>query len=133
MKATATPWETKDEAMSETPPTPALIPPEKSISEIDIHFEKSKFFRVVHVDGVWFNFGQNNTMRLVFYSESLPIPDKIVGQLQAGQLIGDDLLKRAVRQGTMRELEVDLVLTPAMATDLIGLLQKNIEIMKKMG
>jgi len=116
--------------MSEPTDSPSSQEPKSGVENVDIFFEKSKHFRVIHADGVWLNFGVNSTIRLIFYNESYAIPNQIVGKIENSILVGDDVPKRKYDNGAMnpvRELEVDVVLHIDTLSALVKVLQRNLE------
>ena len=79
--------------------------------EIAFDFEKSRFFRVIHVDGAVGAISPSSAfIHMSVFSERSPVPKRMVHSLEAGGALGPEISeKRTVRPGTFRELEVDLV------------------------
>ena len=80
--------------------------------EIKFHFKKSKFFRVIHVDGAFGSFvPQGSGVQMAVYSERAPLPREVVHTINNGVLGPDDLEKRVVKDGIFREVETSLVMS----------------------
>src|SRR6266700_8184863 len=95
--------------------------------EIEFHFEKSNFFRVVHVDGAFGGISPGSqTIHISVYSERQPIPKKIVQKIQHGELGEEIPEKRVGRSGIFRELETDLVMSADVAIALRAWLDQRI-------
>lgn len=113
--------------MSETPPEKPPV-----YEEVPFHLRRSNFFRVVHADGVWYNYGATSGLHLVFYSESMPIPETVYAQFKDGKPIGDNPQKRVIQQGMVRELEVDVIMSLEAAYNLKVMLEQNIKVVEGM-
>ena len=80
--------------------------------ELEFHFEKSNFFRVIHVDGAYGGFSPANLqIHMAVFSERQPIPRKVVQEVRAGELGAEIPAKRVGKTGMFRELEADLVMS----------------------
>lgn len=85
--------------------------------ELEFHFEKASFFRVIHVDGAFGGVSPGNRLiHMSVYSERQPIPKKIVQKINHGVLGEEIPEKRIARSGIFRELEADLVMSLETAT-----------------
>ena len=95
------------------------IPP-----EIPIHFIKGTQFRVAHASGVWFGADPHGNFHLTFYTDRTPIPKTITMKVnEQGQLIGENVAKRESKEGIVREMEIDIVMSiPALQAfhDMLG-------------
>jgi len=97
-------------------------------NQITFHFIKAENFRVVHADGTWFGGNAQGNLHLTFYSERTPIPQQIVAKLDSdGRIIGEDESKRVTKEGMIREMEVDVVLSIQAATILHEVLGQNLK------
>ena len=92
---------------------------------VDFHFIKSSSFRVIHADGVWGGATPSRNIAICFYSERLPIPKVVRQSLKDGALAGE--LKRDILSGFVREIEVEVVMTPDAAVGIRDWLDKYIE------
>jgi hypothetical protein len=97
-------------------------------SDMSIHFIKGNDFRVIHASGVWFGADPQGNVHLTFYNERTAIPKKIVIKIEpsTGKFIGEDETKRDSKEGLVREMEVDVVVSPAVAQGIVQKLQENI-------
>jgi hypothetical protein len=95
------------------PATPAAA------DQLKFHLIKSNYFRVVHTDGIWVSVHPNELIHISFFSERAPFPTETVYNLtKEGEITNEDLGKRVVRSGYVREMEVDVVLNRTTATSL---------------
>jgi len=100
-------------------------PPVKSIK---IYQEKGALFRVIHADGVWGSLAVNNNIHLTFFSERQPIPKAIYFALdEKGFATREMMEKREGKEGSFRELEVDVVLSTDAAKAVRSVLDHYIE------
>ena len=112
--------------MSDEQPMPLSSP---SPSEIAIHFIKGTQFRVVHANGAWFGSDPQGNIHLTFYSERSPIPAKVVVKLNdKGELTEEDTSKRVSKEGIIREMEIDIVMSIGAAQALSQLLRQNLDV-----
>jgi hypothetical protein len=101
-------------------------------SELEIHFLKGNGFRVVHITGAWFGADPEGNLHLTFFNDRAPIPKKIVLNVnEDGVSTGEIPSKRESKQGIVRELEFDVVLSLQAASRLHESLGENLEAMKR--
>jgi len=83
---------------------------------------------VAHANGVWFGSDPQGNLHLTFYSERTPIPKTMVLKLSdQGQIIGEDETKREGKQGIVREMEIDIVMSPDAASAFYEMFGQNIK------
>ncbi|SRR6266446_3497132 len=105
----------------------------RPLPEMPIHFIKGSNFRVVHADGVWFGGNlHGDFLHLTFYSERAPIPQKIVVTIDQNGNATEVESKRESKQGIVREMEVDIVLSLQAAVFLQNSLTKNLTMIQEM-
>lgn len=96
--------------------------------QLPIHFIKSTCFRVVHANGVWYGGDNQGNLHLTFFNERNPIPQKVVVNVdEHGSVVGEDLSQRNSKQGIVREMEVDVVLSFQVAQELYLTLGENLK------
>jgi len=116
--------------MSEAAPkgTPETKSTQVAKIQLPIHFIKSTCFRVVHANGVWYGGDSHGNLHLTFFNERNPIPKTLVLNLdERGIVIGEDQSKRESKQGVVREMEVDIVLSLSEALELYQTLGENLK------
>jgi len=87
--------------------------------EIEFHFEKSAFFRSIHVDGAFGGVSPaNQQVHMAVYSERQPLPKKVVQKIAHGVLGAEIPERRVGRAGIFRELESDLIMSVEVAISL---------------
>lgn len=87
----------------------AIVPME---GELESHYGKANFFRVIHVDGAIGAVSPGNKMiHMSVFSERSPVPVKMVQRVSNG-ILGEEIAeKRVSKRGVFREVEADLVLS----------------------
>jgi len=86
-------------------------------SSVKFYYEKGKFFKVIHVDGV---IGGPTPERAVFvalYNQRSPIPQEIEQALSPDGSLGPELSRKG-KDGIFREIEIGIVLTPKAAQEI---------------
>jgi hypothetical protein len=105
---------------------------EIAAEEIAFHYLKSNHFRVVHADGVWGGPTSDQRLHMAIWSERPVIPKVMVfGVTSSGQLGPELKERRDARDGIVREVEVDVVMSLDTARSLVEWLKKSIEISEK--
>jgi len=96
--------------------------------EVPIHFIKSAFFRVIHVDGAYGGTTPQGNIQMEVWSERQSIPRMITYEID-----GNDVreMGRDDRGGFVREVEAGLVMDLATAEQLAEWLKNRIEILKQ--
>lgn len=109
-----------------------MIEAEKSGTEqkkrkIKIHYLKSNFFRVIHMDGVFGGLSPQGALSVGIYSERRPLPDLVIQELdeETGQL-GKEV-KRVSKDGVLRELEANLIIDLEVARTFRDWLTRHLE------
>jgi len=97
------------------------------------HFIKSNFFRVVHADGAWGGITPQGNIQMELWSERQPIPTLAVYPVADDGTIGDESVhQREIKEGTVREVEVGVVLNLFTAKSLIKWLQERVDFLEGM-
>jgi hypothetical protein len=95
---------------------------------IKFHYLKAPAFRTIHVDGVLGGPAPSGFLNAAFFSERLPIPQTSSFNVTTDGTLGDELVDARVgRDGITREVEVNLVMSVAMATRLYGWLGEHLK------
>jgi len=98
-----------------------------TINELEFDFEKSNFFRVIHVDGFFGGVAPaSQLLHVAVYNERQPIPKKVFHPVKDGALQPEIMEKREVRSGMFQELETDLVMSLEVAMELRTWLDQRI-------
>lgn len=96
--------------------------------QVPIHFIKSTCFRVVHANGVWYGGDNQGNLHLTFFNERNPIPRKVVFNVnEKGAVLGEDASQRDSKEGVVREMEVDVVMSLRAAQELYATLGENLK------
>ncbi|WP_143524083.1 hypothetical protein [Rhizobium rhizosphaerae] len=96
---------------------------------LDIKYDKSRYFRVINVDGVYGGVAPNGSLHLSPYSERYALPS--LGRLdldEAGRPIGEEHYVDR-HNGVFREIEADLVIDFMPAIGLYVWLEQKLRMM----
>jgi hypothetical protein len=99
--------------------------PDKLPPNIRFHYLKNPQFRVVHVDGAIGGITPRGLIHCAVYSERPAIPQSTVQDVTPEGRLGDET-GREGREGIVREIDVDLMLTKQAATELRDWLDKRV-------
>jgi hypothetical protein len=84
--------------------------------ELEFDFEKSNFFRVIHVDGIFGGVAPaTQLLHIGIFNERQPFPKKVFHPVKDGTLQPENLQKREGRSGLFREIEADLIMSMEVA------------------
>jgi hypothetical protein len=106
------------------------IPAPQLNREIETHFEKGNFFRVVHVDGCYGGITPRGTLHMAVYSERTAIPESTKISFSPEGQPGPEIVTES-KQGVIRELEVDLVMDINVAVAVHTWLRDQVEILRR--
>ena len=95
-----------------------------------IKFEKSKHYRVVHVDGCFGGPSPNGLLVFCPYSERNEYPTETEYKLSQDGKLGEEIRREGLANGIRREMEVELVMNLTTAKSLQTWLNSKIEILE---
>lgn len=95
-------------------------------TEVTIHYLKSNLFRTVHCDGAIGGPTPQGNISMGIFSERGPIPLQIKHQIKPDRTLGDEI-ERSGRDGMVREVETEVILSLYVATKLRDWLTDNID------
>ncbi len=99
--------------------------------QIEYHYLKSNFFRVVHADGAFGGITPRGYIHFSLFNERGPIPKKTVREIREDGTLSPQTIKKS-KAGVVREIEIDVVLDKDAAVHLHSWLgRKIIELMEK--
>jgi hypothetical protein len=99
---------------------------QNSPSEIIFDYIKSNLFRVVHCDGAIGGVTPSGNLHIAFFSERPAIPRTLVHSRNEMGTLGPPIPERVVgRPGVVREMDVDVVVSPRAVDALIAWLQQQ--------
>ena len=90
------------------------------------HYIKGNLFRVAHVDGAIGGITPRGFLHVSFYSERPAIPQSAEHLVSETGVLGE-MVDHSGRQGIVRELDIDLIMTKETATDLRNWLTQRID------
>lgn len=86
--------------------------------KVVLHYIKGGGFRVVHVDGALGGVAPSGMLVAALYNERPAIPVRVVHKLDAAGRLEGEPIEVTARDGFVRELEVELVMTLEVAKSL---------------
>lgn len=95
---------------------------------IQYRFAKSNDYRVVHADGAWGGITPQGNLSMGLFAERRSAPETVTYQMTE---TGLQETGRTGPQPTIRELQVEVVLSTEVARSLIGWLQGHVETAEK--
>jgi hypothetical protein len=96
--------------------------------QLPIHFIKSSQFRVIHASGAWYGGDTQQNLHITFFNERNPIPKKVVLNVNGkGMVLNEDMTKRESKEGVVREMEVDVILSLQAAIEFHKTLGENLK------
>ena len=99
----------------------------KQPTEVAFDYIKSNFFRVIHADGAFGGLGPSGSIHMALYNERQAIPTQTVYALEGIGLGPEIKGKRKGREGLVREVEVDVIMSAEQARALRTWLTDKIE------
>lgn len=108
--------------------------PEKGVTQkpetVTFDYIKSNFFRVIHCDGIVGGLTPNGWIHMAAWSSRRPFPKQVVHELTSETKLGEELSSTSREVDFIREIEADIVFSPAMAEVIIRWLQKRLAELK---
>jgi len=77
-------------------------------ANIEVYYEKSNFFRVIHADGIFGGPTPSGNMHVAFFSQRSPLPKK--SSLNIGSDGSSTETVTDTKTGVFREIEVDVMM-----------------------
>ncbi len=106
--------------------------PQEQPDQVRFHYLKSDFFRVLHVDGVHGGISPRGQIQMAVFNERLPIPQQSVYKLVDGGLGEEISDERIQKEGIIREVEAELLMSVDTARSLVAWLKEKIELIEKL-
>jgi len=107
--------------------------PQEHPDQVRFHYLKSDFFRVLHVDGVHGGISPRGQIQMAVFNERLPIPQQSVYKLVDGGLGEEISDERIQKEGIIREVEAELLMSVDTARSLVAWLTDKIDQIEKIG
>lgn len=122
----------------EEPPTqggePGDEPDPRAGSLIPFHYIKSNHFRVLLADGVHGGISPRGWIQMNFFSERQPLPRVVYHALREGGGLGEEVRElREAREGVIREIEAEVVISVDTARSMIKWLQDKVDAAADLG
>ncbi len=103
----------------------------KIVRALELHWQKSNFFRVIHADGAYGGFTPDQYIHFAFYNERRSIPRRTrVLISEEGSPATEEITD--INRGAEREVEVDVVMDLETAMNFHGWLGESIDGLRKM-
>jgi hypothetical protein len=89
--------------------------PAQEAKRVTFHYIKGSYFRSIHVDGAMASVGPAGDLHIAVYGERRAIPRTTIHRANADGTIADEETIVDGRDGFVRELEADLVMSKEVA------------------
>ena len=91
-------------------------------TKIGIYYQRSRHYRTIHADGAQIGLTPRGTLQFTLYSDQKPMPEFVLhGITPEGNLGG--VLEEVVKEGFVREVEVNVVMDLTVTANFIAALQ----------
>ena len=116
-----------------TAPRPARKAKKTLPDTIRFHYLKSNFFRVIHVDGAHGGITPRGQIQMALFSDRHPIPQQTVQRVTEEGTLGDEIRQERVeREGIVREVEVEAIMTLDTGRTLVKWLEDKVHTLEKL-
>ena len=103
-------------------------PPEN----VKFHYLKSTHFRTIHADGAIGSVTPRGHIHMAIYNERHAIPREMVQEIKPDGTLGEVIQSETVvREGIVREMEVDVLMNVEVAKGVINWLEDKIKLIEK--
>ena len=94
---------------------------------ITFHYLKAQNFRTIHADGVIGNITPAGHIHMAVYSERPAIPQEMIHKVNPDGTLGEVIPEKTiVRDGIVREMDVDVLMNVAVAKNIKSWLEERI-------
>ena len=101
--------------------------------KVAFDYIKGQYFRVIHADGAIGGLTAQGNIHFALYSERKAIPRRHVLPIKSDGTLGDPIPSETVtRDSVVREMDVNVVMSPETATNLAKWLVDRVEDLKKL-
>ena len=96
--------------------------------QVKFHYLKAAHFRTIHADGVIGNVTPSGHVHMAMYSERPAIPREMVHKINPDGTLGEIIQEQTVaREGIVREMEVDVLMSVDVAKSIKNWLDEQFE------
>jgi hypothetical protein len=99
---------------------------------IEFHYLKSNLFRVIKVDGVFGGVNASTDIQMSLFNERQSIPKSIVVETSEDGTSQKEIKRTYDKEGIVRELDVGLLMSPAVARSIAHWMLEKADIVEKM-
>jgi hypothetical protein len=104
-----------------------------SVQEVAFDYIKSQYFRVIHADGVIGGGTPQGHVHFALFSERPPLAKRQVHSISSQGVLGAPIVEKTViRDAIIRELDIDVIMTVAVAEQFHQWLGQRLEEIRKM-
>jgi hypothetical protein len=112
-------------------------PKSRARTKIAFDYLKTSQFRIVHADGAFGGPTPQGQMFISLYSERPPIPQRVVHSIEQGEgdaaRVGKEIEEeRVVRPAVVRDVEVGIIMSIAVAKALRDLLESRLKLIEEL-
>lgn len=94
--------------------------------EVTFHYLKGPDFRTIHIDGAIGGITPSGFLHIAFFCERMAIPKTVKQKIKDDGTLGDEI-DRDVREGVVRQMEIDVVMGEEAVKNLKVWLDRKLE------
>ncbi len=94
--------------------------------KLAIFYQRSRHYRTVHIDGAQIGLTPRGAIQFTLYSDQKPMPEFVLHQITPEGNLGKQI-EEVVKEGFIREVEVNVVMDLAVTQNFITALQEMLE------
>lgn len=100
-------------------------------NQLGIYYQRSRHYRTVHADGAQFGITPRGTVQFTLFSDQKPMPEYVLHRITPEGNLGTSI-EEVVKDGAIREVEINVIMDIAVATNFANILQGVLNQVKSM-
>lgn len=99
-------------------------------TQIGIHYQRSRHYRTIHADGAQFGVTPRGQIQFTLFNDQKPMPEFVMHEITPEGTLGKPI-EQSVREGAVREVEVNVIMDIEAATSFLDVLQTTLKQIKE--
>jgi hypothetical protein len=100
--------------------------PEPELPTIPVYYQRGRHYRTIEAEGAQAGITPRGKVQFTLFSELRPTPEFVLHRVSPTGNLGD-VLEQVVKEGIVREVEVNVVMDLATTVQFIDLLQRTLQ------
>lgn len=100
-------------------------------NQLGIYYQRSRHYRTVHADGAQFGITPRGTVQFTLFSDQKPMAEYVLHRITPEGNLGTSI-EEVVKDGAIREVEINVIMDIAVATNFANILQGVLNQVKSM-